>query len=238
MFKKKTTTFILSMLMVPFFLKAETYSLNKNFYIGFSLGALVPNDVKVQKSGAGVINGVNFSANIAGNFVFDNGYQVGGILGYRLNDFFSFETDLAYTNFDYDKLELTVAGTATVGGNTFTGTDNTTYDVDGSISSFSIIFGPAFDMDVRENLEFFIGGGIGFASYSDEIKTVGGSSGLAFDEDFTDFAAKFKAGFNYSLSDLSYLQAEYGYNFVDSGIENYSDDFSANSFSAKIIFNF
>ncbi len=235
---KKTIILFTSIFMVPFFLRAETYSLDKNYYLGFSIGALSPNDVKVEKSGAGVINGVSFSTNIAGNFVFENGYQVGGVLGYRLNDFLSFETDLSFTKFDYDKLELTVAGTASVGGNTFTGTDNTTYDVDGTISSFSMILGPVFDMDVREDFEFFVGGGVGFASYADEIKTVGGSSGLAFDENFTDFAAKFKTGFSYSLSDQFYLQAEYGYNFVDSGIENYSEDFSANSFTAKILFNF
>ena len=33
-----------------------------------------------------------------------------------------------------------------------------------------MIFGPAFDFDVYENLEFLIGGGIGFSSYNDEIK--------------------------------------------------------------------
>ena len=238
MIKTRILAFIMSFLLIPIFLKAETYVLNKNFYAGFSLGALSPNDVKVEKSGAGVINGVSFSANIAGNFIFDNGYQVGGVLGYKFNNFMSFESDLSYSNFDYDKLELTVAGTATVGGNTFTGTNNTTYDIDGSISAFSMIFGPVFDIDIRENFEFFIGGGVGFARYNDEIKTVGGSAGLSFDQDFTDFAAKFKSGFNYSLSNQTYLQAEYGYNFVDSGIDDYSEDFSANSFSAKIIFNF
>ena len=42
--------FIISMLIVPFFIIAEAYSLNKNFYLGLSLGALSPNDVKVEKS--------------------------------------------------------------------------------------------------------------------------------------------------------------------------------------------
>ncbi len=229
------STFIL---ISPLLAKADTYSINKNVYLGFSAGVISPNDVKIEKSGAGVINGVTFSSNVSGDFIFDNGYQIGGLLGYRLNDFMSFETELSFTDFDYDKLDLIVGGTASVGGTTFTGSSSSTYDVDGNISALSIIFGPNFDMDLREDLELFVGGGLGFANYSDEIKSVGGSTGLSFKEDFTDFAAKFKTGINYSLSDQTYLQAEYGYNFVDSGIDNYSDDFSANSFSGKIVINF
>ena len=40
---------------------------------------------------------------------------------------------------------------------------------------------------------------MGFASYSDEIKSVGNSTGLSYDEDQTDFAAKLKGGLNFSL---------------------------------------
>ena len=47
-----------------------------------------------------------------------------------------------------------------------------------------MIFGPSFDFDVSNNLEFLVGGGIGFSSYNDEVKSVGGSTGLSYDEDF------------------------------------------------------
>ena len=238
MFLKKTFVLFTFILFSPIFAKTDTYSLNKNLYVGFNAGIISPNDIKIEKSEAGIINGVDISANVSGDFIFDNGYQIGGLLGYRFNDFLSFETELAYTNFDYDKLNLLSGGTATVGGITFTGSNSTSYIVDGNISAFSMIFGPVIDMDVREGIELFIGGAIGFSSYSDEIKSVGGSAGLSFDEDFTDFAAKFKTGINYSLNDQTYLQAEYGYNYVDSSIDNFSDDFSASSFSGKIVFNF
>ena len=100
-----------------------------------------------------------------------------------------------------------------------------------------MIFGPSFDFDVYDNLEFLVGGGIGFSSYNDEVKSVGGSTGLSM-MNFTDFAAKFKTGANYSLTQKTYLQATYGFNYVDSGIENFTDDFTAHSFDAKLVFNF
>ena len=230
--------FFLLYIINPQHSKSDTYSLNNNLYLGFNAGIFSPNDVDFRTSGSGIVNGVTYSASVAGTFKFDNGFQLGGLVGYRLNDFLAIETELAFVNFDYDKLDLTAAGTATVGATTFTGVANTSYDVDGDISSFSVIFGPVLDLDVRENLELFVGGGVGFSKYNDEIKSVGGSAGLSYDEDFTDFAAKFKSGINYSFSRSSFLQLEYGYNFVDSGIENFSEDFSANSFNFRLIFNY
>ena len=41
-----------------------------------------------------------------------------------------------------------------------------------------------------------------------------------------------------TFSRSSFLQFEYGYNFVDSGIENFSEDFSANSFNVRLVFNY
>ena len=238
MLNKIYTYLFFSILTIPVIVNANTYSVNKKLYFGLNAGMIVPNDVDIKKSEAGVVNGVTYSANVAGTFKFDSGYQLGGVIGYRLNDFLSLESELTYSSFDYDKVDVTVGGTATVGGTTFTGTANSSYEVNGNISAFSIIFGPVLDLDVREDVEFFFGGGVGFTNYNDEIKSVGGSTGLSYDEDFTDFTAKFKTGINYSISSDSYVQAEYGYNFVDSGIENYSDDFSANSFNARLVFNF
>ena len=85
---------------------------------------------------------------------------------------------------------------------------------------------------------FVLGGGIGFASYSDEIKSVGNSTGLSYDEDQTDFAAKLKGGLNYSLDSKSFIQGDYGFNFVDSSIDNYTGDFTAHTFNAKFVINF
>ena len=224
--------------LIPFFVTADTYSVNEKFYFGIGGGMISPNDVDINVKTAGTVNGVTFSANIDGEFEFEDGYQVSGILGYRLSDSLSFETDIGYTNFDYDKVNLTIGGTATTGGITFTGNANSSYVVDGSVSAFSMIFGPSFDYDLNRQIELIFGGGIGFASHNDEIKSVGNSTGLSYNQDQTDFAAKFKTGFNYSIDLNSFFQGEYGFNYVNSGIENYSSDFTSHSFSAKFLFNF
>ena len=61
-------------------------------------------DVDINVKTAGTINGVTFSANIDGEFQFEDGYQISGILGYRLSDSLSLETDISYTQFDYDNV--------------------------------------------------------------------------------------------------------------------------------------
>ena len=123
-------------LFIPFFVVADTYSASEKFYFGIGGGIISPNDVDINVKTAGTINGVTFSANIDGEFQFEDGYQISGILGYRLSDSLSLETDISYSQFDYDKVNLTVGGTAISGGVTFTGNANSSYVVDGTISPF------------------------------------------------------------------------------------------------------
>ena len=41
------------------------------------------------------------------------------------------------------------------------------------------------------------------------------------------------------MSEKSYAQLGYGFNFVNSGIDNFlTDDFTAHNFDLKVIFNF
>ena len=61
---------------------------------------------------------------------------------------------------------------------------------------------------------------------------------MSYDEDSTDFAAKFKTGANYSFTEQTYLQATYGFNYINSGVDNFTDDFTAHSFNANLVFNF
>ena len=234
----KKQIFFLIFLILPHLSFSDTYSVDDKFYFGFGAGVINPNDVDIDITVAETINGVAFSGNINGEFKFDVGYQVSTVLGYRLSDSLSIEGEFGYLNFDYDRINLTAGGTATSGGVTFTGSANTSYVIDGNIDSYSFVFGPNFDFDFSNKLEFLIGGGIGFSFYSDEIKSVGGSTGLSYDEDETDFTAKFKAGINYSMSEKSYAQLGYGFNFVNSGIDNFTDDFTAHNFDLKVIFNF
>ena len=51
-----------------------------------------PNDVELEALANSTANGLTFSATATGEFTFDNGYQITGLAGYRINDFLSFET--------------------------------------------------------------------------------------------------------------------------------------------------
>ena len=57
-------------------------------------------------------------------------------------------------------------------------------------------------------------------------------------KDYTRFSGKIKTGANYSFTQQTYVQVTYGFNYVDSGIENLSSDFTAHSFNAKLVINF
>mgnify|MGYP002823448767 FL=1 len=229
---------IIAISSLPLVSQADTYNVSDKFYVGLGAGMISPNNIDLKASQSVAVNGLTFSADATGELSFDNGYQITGLLGYRINEFLSFETELGYTNFDYDKLTGSETYNITSGGQTFSFTAGGTADVDGNISAFSMIFGPTLDFDVYENLELLLGGGIGFSSYNDEVKSIGGVN-IGFDEDYTNFAAKFKTGANYSFTEQTYVQATYGFNYVDSNIENLtSSDFTAHSFNAKVVFNF
>ncbi len=133
MFLIKKRYFFSVIFLIPFSLSADTYSVNDKLYFGIGGGIISPNDVEIKTTTAQTANNVAFSANIDGEFEFDNGYQITGLFGYRLSDSLSFESEIGYSMFDYDKLNLTVGGTATSGNVTFTGGANSSYVVDGSI---------------------------------------------------------------------------------------------------------
>ena len=160
MFFFKKRYFFSIIFLIPFSLFADTYSVNDKLYFGIGGGIISPTEVEIKTTTAQTANNVTFSANIDGEFEFETGYQITGLVGYRLSDSLSFESEIGYSMFDYDKLNLTVGGTATSGGVTFTGGASSSHVVDGSISAFSMVFGPSFDFDFNRKVEFVLGGGI------------------------------------------------------------------------------
>ena len=145
---------IIAISSLPLISQADTYNVSDKFYVGFGAGMISPNDVELEASANSTANGLTFSATATGEFTFDNGYQITGLAGYRINDFLSFETELGYTNFDYDKLQGT-SNQYNVWWKTFSATLGGSFDVDGSISAFSMIFGPTLDFDVYENFTWW-----------------------------------------------------------------------------------
>ena len=80
MFLFKKRYFFSVIFLMPFYLSADTYSVNDKLYFGIGGGIISPNDVEIKTTTALTANNVAFSANIDGEFEFDNGYQITGLL--------------------------------------------------------------------------------------------------------------------------------------------------------------
>ena len=83
----------------------DKINLGKDFYIGLGGGIVSPNDVdsKSLSTSGTTFDGATFTASADNGlfkFSFDSGYQVSGLLGYRLFDWLGLEAELSYSNFD------------------------------------------------------------------------------------------------------------------------------------------
>ena len=93
---KKRLLFFVALLALPF--TTYTYSVSNKFYVGFGAGIISPNDVDIDIA-AGTYDGVTFSGGILlVNLSLIMVFKLTGLLGYRFNDYLSFETELGYTN--------------------------------------------------------------------------------------------------------------------------------------------
>ncbi len=239
---------ILSILAVMSFATSahsvDKINLGKNFYVGLGGGVISPNDIdsKSLSTSGTTFDGATYTASADNGLFrvsFDSGYQVSGLLGYRILDWLGLEAELSYSNFDYDKLTIGNGANITVtrGSTTNTYNANASIDIDGDVSSFSMIFGPVLDYDLSNNFEIFAGGGIGFSSYEEDVKSLDSDTGYASTYEATEFASKVKTGFNYFVNDMAHVQFEYGYNYVDSSNEIF-ESFDAHSYTGRVVFNF
>lgn len=206
-----------------------------DFYISLGGGVLLPNDVSFEVTGSEQIGGLTLNS-ISGDIKYDTGYQLSGIIGYDINEDFAFETELIYTNFDYDQVDVSASGTITgTGAAVSFGVGS--FDIDGDISAFSMLFGPKVNFNLIDNLGGYLGGSVGFTSYNVDIKSIAADTTLASEEDYLEFSSKFKAGLNYSVDENISLQFDYGFNYVVAGEDIY-DDFTANSLTARFNYSF
>ena len=106
-----------------------------NFYMSLGSGVFVPYDLSFEETGSATIGGLTINS-ISGDIKFDTGYQISGIIGYDITKNFAFETELLYTNFDYDEIEIDLAGTIT-GTGAAVAFNVGSFDIDGNLSSFS-----------------------------------------------------------------------------------------------------
>ena len=213
----------------------HSFSTN-NFYISLGSGVFLPYDLSFEETGSATIGGLTINS-ISGDIKFDTGYQISGIIGYDITKNFAFETELLYTNFDYDEIDIDLAGTITGTGAAVTFNVGS-FDIDGNLSSFSMLFGPKVNFNLIDNLGGYLGGSVGFTSMNEDVKSIAADTTLAYEEDYLLFSSKFKAGLNYSVDDNISLQFDYGFNHIVATDDIYDESFKANSFTARFNYNF
>ena len=196
-------------------------------YIRLQPTHVIFDDIGFSQSLSGY--GVTVTAN--GDFSFDAGYGISGAYGHKLSKNFSMETEIGYSSVDYDAVNINA--TFTSGGSTFTSSGKA--DVKGQVDMLTTLVNFIFSAPGR-NFSPYVGGGIGFVSFWDEINSIGTLT-VNGEESGTTILANSILGFDYKMTDDVALGLQYRYVWAASGHDGV-DDATAQviALSAKIKF--
>ena len=150
-------------------------------YISGNLGAVMLNDSDID-------DGVD-----TGEFTFDTGFVFVGALGSSMQNGGRIEAELGYRKNDFDELKIDGFGKG---------------DIDGDISSLSLMGNAYYDISTEGSFSPYIGAGLGFANIEADIDDAGS-------EDDTVFAYQFILGGSYTSSVGLSIDLQYRYFATD-----------------------
>ena len=127
----------------------------------------------------------------SGTLEFENGYNVGGFVGWDLG-MFRLEGEVSYRQNDLDSIRS--------GGVNATG-------VGGDASTLAFMMNAYYDINLGGPLTPYIGAGIGIARYSADFR----ATGIRIDDEDTKLAYQGIVGLSYQLTDSLALSADYRY---------------------------
>ena len=123
----------------------------------------------------------------SGSLDTDNGFRVGGAVGFLFSDVFAIEGELSYLNQDFDEVDI----------------DDDPYhkwddvELDGDVSIFTGMINLIAGVPVGGVVRPYIGGGVGFA----HISLDSDFDPVSLDDDDTTFAAQAFAGVDFGLTE-------------------------------------
>jgi opacity protein-like surface antigen len=199
-----------------------------NFYARLDGGVLAINDLEASASASA--SGITATSNF--KLSFDPGYSFNGALGYRLNDYLAMEGEIGYASASYSTLEGTL--TVSSGGSSIAVTDST--DVDGSVSLLTGMTNLVLTPFGRGDFMPYLGGGVGVASVTDEVNSIGGLQ-VDYSDDWTSLTTSAIAGFDYRIGRYSHVGMRYRYLWIDMDGTD-SDAATAHVFSLAYRANF
>lgn len=194
------------------------------------------------KAGVGLVEDIDVNATVdgtirisgSGSIEIDNALIVGGVAGYRFNDWLTGEVEAVYGQADYDA----ISGSATVSNGGTSVTFDGTAPIDGELSALSGLVNVYLTPPVDDTGTWqpYIGGGIGMMSYEDDIATIDGVA-VNLSDDATELVWQFKAGIDFAMTPQWWVGVEYAYVGAETGT-SFTEDFAMHAFTARAVFKF
>ncbi|MCH8918961.1 MAG: porin family protein [Proteobacteria bacterium] len=199
------------------------------WYGSVHLGGVALEDADVTDSVPG--------ASATGEAEFDNGWVIGGALGYTFQNSVRAELEVSYRRNEIDSVTI---DTFSAGPAVFTGLG--TFDVDGDVDSLGLMANVWYDFSAPGNWKPYIGGGIGIVRVGVDIDAVAGVATSYSDDDWV-FGYQLGAGVGFSLNPTTVLSLDYRFfatadpEFKDSG-ETLKAEYRSHNIMVGLRFSF
>jgi opacity protein-like surface antigen len=144
--------------------------------------------------GAVIVEDSDFDAGpLSGEFTFDTGFGFLGALGSSMDNGVRIEAELGYRKNDFDEVKIDGLGKG---------------DIDGDISSLSLMGNAYYDFSTEGSFSPFIGAGLGYANIEADLDGAG-------DEDDSVFAYQLILGGSFASSETLSVDLQYRYFATD-----------------------
>ena len=201
---------------------------NNGWYGSLQTGALVLDDVGFSSNAFAY----GLTVDAAGEFSFDPGMFVSGVLGVSLSKFASLESELSYSKVAYDEIKGDVE---VFGGGSYTVVD-VSGDVDGEVSRFSLSANLILAPVGKQDFSPYFGLGAGIVDIEDRIDEID-TLVVSGKESYSRLMASFIAGFDYGVTGDFDIGLRYRYLWADTGGKGINDATAhALTASLKILF--
>ena len=194
------------LLVVTMFFSFSTFAYSASgLYIGGNIGLVFLDDSDVVDDGPPVDDMIVTA---------DNGFSIGGFMGYAFENGYRVEGELVYQRNDFDEVK---------------GSFNDDGPIDANISSVAVLANGYYDFKNKSRATPFLGGGLGFSFV--DINTA--------DDDDIVFVYHFTAGVGFEITEKITLDLKYRYVVTeDLDIDNTSVGYSSDILYTGIRFSF
>ena len=202
---KKSVQLLLVIAML-FSFSTFAYSAS-GLYIGGNIGLVFLDDSDVVDPGPPVDDMVVTA---------DNGFSIGGFMGYAFENGYRVEGELVYQRNNYDEVKGSIKDDGTL---------------DGDISSATVLANGYYDFKNKSRVTPYIGGGLGFAVIDED-------GALVDDHDYV-FVYQFTAGVGFEITESITLDLKYRYVMTeDLDMDNMSIGYSSDILYTGVRFTF